>query len=442
MKRKIILILIVVASLFVLTFIFSLFSKNKTSSQNTDTGTNFVSNFFNFGKTLDKIGENITNTEEEKETINENNPINEQGMRNRLIKISSVPVAGFGLYSKERFENIPDVVINNEEQKTKNKKLIAPNTELVNSIRYVAKENGFIYQSSIDDIQEKNFSGTTVQKVYEAFFADNGNSAIMRYLKEDRETIATFIGTLPKEILGADTVNTENLKGSFLPENISELTISPDKRNIFYILNTKNGIAGMISDAFGGNSINVFNSAFTEWLVSWPNKDIISLNTKPSYNTKGYMYFLNPINKNLRKILGNINGLTTLANSDGKMVLYTNNTLNLNMYNTEKKEVTNLSIRTLPEKCVFANSNNIYCSVPKNITGDEYPDTWYQGIDSFRDDIWKINTIDNTGVKIFEIPEDKDIDGIKLAVDESEKYLFLINKNDNYLWRVDLNYQN
>ena len=35
-------------------------------------------------------------------------------------------------------------------------------------------------------------------------------------------------------------------------------------------------------------------------------------------------------------------------------------------------------------------------------------------------------------------PGGGDLDGIKLALDENEHYLFLVNKKDSYLWELNL----
>ena len=95
-----------------------------------------------------------------------------------------------------------------------------PATEFMPALRYVNKATGNIYQTFADKIDERKFSSTVVPKVYDAYFGNNGQSVIMRYLKDDK-TIETFIGALQKEYLGADSVGTNEVAGSFLPENIS-----------------------------------------------------------------------------------------------------------------------------------------------------------------------------------------------------------------------------
>ena len=66
------------------------------------------------------------------------------------------------------------------------------------------------------------------QRFTKRFFGIRASLVIMRYLKKTdprqgeagNQTIETFVGTLPKEYLGADSIGTSEITGSFLPEKI------------------------------------------------------------------------------------------------------------------------------------------------------------------------------------------------------------------------------
>ncbi|MFZ1019925.1 MAG: hypothetical protein WAN61_02985, partial [Minisyncoccia bacterium] len=71
----------------------------------------------------------------------------------------------------------------------------------------------------------------------------------------------------------------------------------------------------------------------------------------------------------------------------------------------------------------------------------QYPDSWYQGTVSFSDQFWKIDlTTGNTTMLVdpITITGNQEIDGIKLALDDGENYLFFVNKKDSYLWELSL----
>jgi hypothetical protein len=320
-------------------------------------------------------------------------------------------------------------------------KPVTPPTEFVPALKYVEKARGIIYQTFADKIDERKFSSTVIPKVYEAFLGNKGDSVIMRYLKTDDKTIQTFVGTSPKEFLGADSVGTNEIKGSFLPENISDISVSPDASKIFYLFDIGENAAGVTLSLQNNTKVQIFDSSFTEWLSFWPNDRMITLTTKPSANVPGFMYATNPDRKDLNKILGGINGLTTLTSPDGKMVLYGDNNLSLKILNIESRNSNLLGVKTLPEKCVWnKTSDTIYCAVPKYIDRAFYPDSWYQGEISFSDEIWKIDVVSGNTTLISDPASigEEEMDAIKLGLDDNQNYLFFVNKKDSYLWELDL----
>ena len=467
MSKKII-ILIILITITIGFFGYSYINKKGgvSDSENVDSGENFISTFFSNltkDKNENEKNENVTNISNNEEEIKT------EIQQGRLFKISSMPVAGFTVFMKEIFieianpketeqtqthlEVLPPSELPPKKVDTKEKKVIptAPLTEFVPALRYIDKTTGNIYQTFIDKINEKKFSDMKIENLYETYFANNGSIIISRYLKNPSilntqeikiggETIMTHLGLLPKEILGADSLSLNKIEGSFLPENITDIGVSPDTSKIFYLFNWKEGVVGTIASSEGDNKKQVFDSKYTEWLTQWPNENMITLTTKPASFVPGFMYIINPNNSstNIKKILGGINGLTTLTSPNGKLILYSNNSVSLNIYNIETRETQSLSVKSLPEKCVWGISNDvIYCAVPKLIdTSFSYPDSWYRGEVSFSDDIWRIDVSPGNAKIVFD--SDENIDGIKLMLDKDENSLFFINKKDSYLWGFEL----
>ncbi len=118
-------------------------------------------------------------------------------------------------------------------------------------------------------------------------------------------------------------------------------------------------------------------------------------------------------------------------------------TFNSGLLNISNENTTPITLKTLPEKCVWSQLNNsvVYCAVPDSIPRATYPDQWYQGIVSFSDSIWMINT--KTGVTKDLAPlrqiSNGDIDAINLSLDSKEDYLTFMNKRDLSLWGLQLN---
>ena len=211
-----IIVLIIVSTLFLLFFYFSQ-SLNQGNGNEESPG--IFSNLNPFkGITDVSPGADIPPGSDDEDTA-----IKEDIENRKLMKVSTMPIAGFAVFQKEKTEK-----------------------EFVPMLRYVDRATGNIYQTFVDKIQEKRFSNTIIPKVYEAFFGNNGEVVIMRYLKKDEKTIQTFIGNLPQETLEEDTTGKQKIEGSFLPENISTLSLSPDTTKVFYLLNTNNTVLGVI----------------------------------------------------------------------------------------------------------------------------------------------------------------------------------------------------
>jgi hypothetical protein len=457
MSKRNFILLIIILIVIIITFFGFLYFRQPTVPTIDDTGgTNFFSQFNPFGN--GKI--NPPKTTPPVDVSNyQPNPTETQNLK--LNKISSIPVAGFVVYQKERLSvPVPSLPSPSGEISPKKDGLNSTGnsgtgtTEFAPALRYVAKANGNIYQTFVDKIEERKFSETTIPQVYEAFFGNKGESVVMRYLKADGRTIETFVGTLPKELLGGDTTENNEIKGSFLPNNIKDISVSPDTANIFYLFTVGDNMVGTTLNlttnlpAQAGKKVQIFTSPFTEWLSWWPNIKMITLTTKPSSLIPGYMYGMDAnglpaqTGKNLTQILGNINGLTTLTSPDGKLILYGNNNLSLSVYHTDTKVSELLGVKTLPEKCAWNNiSDVVYCAVPKSIDGGAYPDTWYQGETSFNDIFWKIDIKNRNTTMLLDpttVPGGEEVDGIKLALDENENYLFFVNKKDSFLWELNL----
>lgn len=418
-----------------------------------NTFTNFFSSFNNpFAKITDKDtndGGVIDIGEGDDDEKNYNNG------KARFFKVSNSPISGYTVFQKERYLDLAkeNEIGDSLEDEIKNldtidlsintdSEISTPITEYAPSLRYVNKITGNIYQTFADNINEKKYTSTVVKSVHESIFGDSGNSVLMRYLKPDAKTIASYVGIMPKEVLGADAITANDLIGNFLPEGILEAIYSSDSTKMFYILPYKDGIVGITASADGSRKNQIFESAFTEWTVDWPNKDNITLTTKPASVADGFMYSLNPNTKSFNKILGKIKGLTVKMSPDGNHVLFADKDMTLSIYNIAKKQKTQLSVKTLPEKCVWGSDNeSIYCGVPKYLEKNEYPDVWYQGLVNFSDDVWKIDIISNNATLILnpsEYTKNPSLDMINLKLDQNMRYLFLVDKNTNYLYEYKI----
>ncbi len=450
-KRNFILLIAILAFVVIAVFGFLYFRSGKTPGEVVGEGTNFLAQFNPFSSQNKSPNDEAPGID-----INGEQPTDEELAVVKLKKVSSMPVAGFTVFNKERLKEVPvappapplETTVTVEEETTTpivikkiNTKPVPPATEFVPALRYVSRADGNIYQTFVDKLEERRFSETVIPKVYDAYFGNKGQSVVMRNLKSDR-IIQTFSGNLPKEKLGEDVARND-IQGVFLTEGIKDISLSPDTSKIFYLLNTGESTVGTILNLLNNTKTQVFSSDFTEWNSFWPTSKIITLTTKPSGIFPGQMYMIDVDKKNFSRILGDINGLTTQMSPSGKLVLVGNSALSLFIYHTDTKAYDAVEVKTLPEKCVWNKTSAfIYCAVPSFLeNGALYPDDWYRGETSFSDQIWRINAQNGLATLLADpvlVPGGEDIDGIKLSLDEAEDYLFFVNKKDSFLWELEL----
>lgn len=291
------------------------------------------------------------------------------------------------------------------------------------------RANGHIYKMFLDTQSKEKISNSTIPNIYEAIFDGTGKTVVYRYLSENK-VIDTFVATL-----GAP-------KGEFLPQNIFDFSISPNKTQFFYLTGNSNGSAGTLG--FFGNTKKemIFNSPFTEWLSQIDNNQRIYLTNKASYVSNGSIFLLNASSKTTTKIMGGVPGLTTLVNRNGSLVLYSISTATgpkLQIFNISNHISTDLDKYGLPEKCVWSiDSISVYCGIPNLVVGNQYPDSWYQGLTSFTDYFIKINTVNGEWETIANSRKETPIDATHLFLDKTESNLFFINKKDSSLWGLKL----
>jgi hypothetical protein len=111
------------------------------------------------------------------------------------------------------------------------------------------------------------------------------------------------------------------------------------------------------------------------------------------------------------------------------------------VYDRKDSSTKDVALQTLPEKCVWKKDNiYIYCAIPSVFPSGEYPDSWYQGISSFNDNIWMVDATTGKSTSVF-VPGSltiKLLDMTNLTLSPAEDFLFFINKRDSSLWAFDL----
>lgn len=308
------------------------------------------------------------------------------------------------------------------------------------AIRFVEKATGHIFDYSLRTSIIAEVSTTNVPSIAESLWSANALNAVLQYVDKDN-AVNTYVGSLApnQKTSGLSTIE---LKGQLLPDGVTAVAISPSGTKIFYLLPTVNGVDGYVATISGTKPTKIFSSALTEFLVSWPEEGTLLLNTKPAANVPGFVYKLNPSTGTLSQLLGGINGLVAIMNPAGTQIAYTDDTNALSILTLQTGKVTNTSVQTFAEKCIWSRKQKsiLFCAVPTSLTQDNYPDRWYQGLVSFRDNIMKLDTSSNN-TTIIATPYQsysQSIDATNLVLSPGEDYLVFTNKKDYTLWSLTL----
>ncbi len=374
------------------------------------------------GGTFTGGGQQIDDTPNEVDTEETNIPLIPIGGLNdlnRLYELHKVPVAGVGF--------IEDLVSRSV------------------SARYIQRGLGHIYETPLATLKESRISNETHTRLGEALWGNAGKSVVVRYVDDQNGgaimTRILNVGGAVTSFAAETSTSSLNsfvvLKEMFLPDFIPFMATAEDGTdNLFYLENSDSFAVGSIETFQGSVATSIFSSIFTEWLPQFPNKKLVTLASRPSADVPGHLFFLDTKTKALAKILGSINGLTTKTSRDGKSVLYAetkNNTINLYVYGVAKKSTVSLSLKTLPEKCAWSiyATSTVYCAVPQTLPYATYPDQWYQGLVSFSDDVWKIDTATGVAEKVFNTTA---LDIINPVLSSDDSYFLFMNKITGTPW--------
>jgi hypothetical protein len=302
-------------------------------------------------------------------------------------------------------------------------------------IRFVEQGSGHIYEQNYASSTTRKLTNTTIPKTQEAYFLDNGNKVLLRYLDAKNKTVENYLATIPVSSVP------DTLTGSFLSGNIKAISVSPSTTEFFYLAKTAVGSIGNIYNTKTASERRVFSSEFSEWLPAWVGSSIF-VTTKAASSVQGYTYSQSLTKNTLSRVTGNKLGLTSLPSPDGNKVLLGEG-LRLSILTVSTGQIVQIpTVYTVPEKCTWVR-DVVYCFGSETITPGNFPDIWYQGKQNLSDALYSINTITGTSYLLATMPElytkgDIFIDAVNPLVSKDYNTLVFINKLDMTPWYINL----
>ncbi len=300
--------------------------------------------------------------------------------------------------------------------------------------RFVSRANGYVYET-IGGETALQISNIFIPNIYEALFSKNGSNAIVRFLRDDGKTVATYSFPIPET--NPDGTRTQ-IPGIYLPDNITAITTNPNQEQITFIQKTENGVVLKNSGFDYKKQKILLQHDFESWLPLVTNKQTY-LQTKASGLVDGFLYLLNEKSVVLKKILGNTSGLTVTISPQGNLVLFSKSTKNgftTNIYSTKDGSVIPSFVPVIPEKCVWLENEDLICAKSTTLENALYPDEWYAGTISFNDSFIKIYTKSGSYETLLDTPPFS-FDATNLTVDETNGMLYFMDKKTGILWRFN-----
>ncbi len=404
------------------------FFDNNSSSEFSEEGESRGFTFFPFGRGSGDVQPTfpVTDPNESTNTGGDVLPSGEQPQIpvDRFRNISSEPTAGAFIFRRQVGGN----------------SVFDTGRTIETAIRYVLVESGHVYEAEEDTQIVKRISNTTIPRISEAHFADF-DSIIVRYLDPTTDVVRTFSGSLVsrEEVEGEDEGELQKLSGVFLPEDIQDISINKSGE-VLYTQKTGAGSVAIVTDLSGQEKKQIFSSPLSEWKPDWSRRDnTISLTQYPSYVSHGATQLLNRSTEVVTPFISGRRGLETLLSPDGTQALVSfrsNDGLSLFVRNQDGRFI-DTGLNTYAQKCVWSSDNVLaYCAVPNNSISSEAPDLWYQGVETYSDDVWRVQATDGSTREVFspfsEANVTLDIFDIKLSADE--RYLYFRDKQNLYLW--------
>ncbi len=299
--------------------------------------------------------------------------------------------------------------------------------EMTQSIRYVIKENGYVYDYLPKYDKSYLISDTPIPKVSYAHFSPDGNTILFQYLEENLITEKSILGTLGKQNV------------TLLPDNIISYAFSKSGK-FAYTQKTTTGAKIIIKNTDTGAENQIYTTPITEWNLQFLGEDQLLITTKASEYSNGFAYTIDINTKKVSKLWSNITALTTKTSLGGKFILSAKTLPSgpeISLYDVKKGTPYKLDKMGMVEKCSFSQDETILtCAVPAKFTANPYPDDWYLGIIKTNDTIVRYTTENKNYHVVGSLSNElnKDIDVWELSTNNSGNIVSFIDKSNMDLY--------
>ena len=297
-------------------------------------------------------------------------------------------------------------------------------------MRYVEAGTGQVFDISLKNGMETRVSPISIPVASEAIISDSGEYIAVRSSEQSgNEVVLIHIresGTPSKETISASVTNFEF-----------------GTNNIFYY-------GTLVGATLEGRSYNLttqetkrlFTVPFTAATILWSRQASAShyVLTKSAASLTSHLYEVRGANIIRTPISGR--GLTVLPYQQSILfsIVEATGQVKLFNYSLVQKNTQLQIIPALADKCISElRGTNLYCAANLDTRDANLPDSWYKGLVSFDDRIWKIDKLGiNSQIANPSTISGRPLDLNKIKITNDGRMLYFVNKIDQSLWVYEL----
>ncbi|KKS77469.1 MAG: hypothetical protein UV50_C0005G0024 [Parcubacteria group bacterium GW2011_GWB1_42_9] len=312
-----------------------------------------------------------------------------------------------------------------------------------NTAIYLEKETGNIFMLKNGVGEPIRISNVTILEVFDVYFGLNKNKnigAIVRFPKDNQLESILLTIDLGKQSNSTTSDSLPIITKQALKTSIIAYTVSPKKDQVLYLEDLGNRVAVYVTDFSFKNSQIIKVLPFKDWVISWPEENTAVFQTKTNSQSVGSLYYLSLKNKSFRRVGNGILGFTVNANPDVKKIVYsvsTGNSFDFIYRELASGKSNTFTPKTLPEKCLWFDSQALVCAVAERLPKATYPDDWYKGKLSFKDNLWIYYGESGKSSRLYDlVGENSNLDLLPQARDGLNNFYFT-DKTTGILYRLN-----
>lgn len=298
-------------------------------------------------------------------------------------------------------------------------------TKKEDKILYYQKEGGDLLTWDLAKSQSEKISHITIIGMTEAIWSPLRDRAAVFYI--DNETLKAFL-------------HINNTSVAVLPQNMTSFSWSPDGKFIGYGFEKDGKFNLATADAAGKNARTIFSSPLRDLRMQWVTQDKIALQSPPSGLAEGFLFTYSRANGTMNKLFSSY-GLLSLWSPDGAKIITSSangqgKNLSLVVRDATGKELYVTGLATLPQKCVWVGSKEMYCAVPASYPAEAVlPDSYLRGEFHTAD---RLVRIDLEKKEIRTVLNESNFDIENLIITKKKDYIIFVDRNNGTLWRLKL----